>query len=202
LATVLPDLEEGIAAAERLEVALRNFEAVYAEVINSLDVLQRASLDGTLSADHVAWINGQAEAFERLLNDIEDDASLGVIDVEERITQAEAIRDSLATMRGYPGGGGSGGPRRTAPTDKIDEALKVLGLARPVLDWRTIDRRCKELRKKHNTDDPDHRATPELLRENTECMKAINNAMDCLKKYKDRLADVMHDHADAPGPVH
>jgi hypothetical protein len=59
------------------------------------------------------------------------------------------------------------------------------------LNWRAIEQRCNFLRWEHNTDDPDHRVTPEQLQANTERMKEINNAMDSLEKYKDKLVDVM-----------
>jgi hypothetical protein len=201
LATALPDQEEGVAAAERLEAALQGLKVISAEVTEILAALQSVSLRGALSADHAAWIDSQTDAFERLLDEIENDPSLIVVDIDGRVTQAGTIRDGLASIRGFYDGGGSGGggssggsrggPRPSGPAEEIDEALATLGLTRrEASDWRMIEKRCRELRKKHNTDDPDHRATDELLRENTARMQAINNAMDTLKKYKDRLADV------------
>jgi hypothetical protein len=155
-----------------------------------LAALQAASLNGTLAPDHAAFCDEQTEVFERLLDAIENDSSLSVAGIEEYVRQAALIRDSLTMMRGHSTGGSD--PRDASPLAEIDEALAALNLVRePGLDWITIDRRGKALRKKHNTDDPDHCKTPEMLWENTERMKAINNAMDTLKKYRDRLADLM-----------
>jgi hypothetical protein len=193
LATARPEIEDGINIGERLEEALRVLKALQTEVAHDLELLHDAYLEGTLSSDHATWCDEQADAFDRLLDEIMTDNSLGVIDIEERVKQGEVIRDSLLTMRAHPKGGwDEGGPRRPTPIEEVEEALAALGLARnPTLNWRAIERRCNVLRKEHNTDDPDHRTTPEQLRANTERMKEINNAMDSLKKYRDKLADMM-----------
>jgi hypothetical protein len=193
LATARPEIEHGINIGERLEEALRVLKALQTEVADDLELLHDAYLTGTLSSDHATWCDEQADAFDRLLDQIMTDDSLGVIDIEERVKHGEVIRDSLRTMRGHSKrSSDGGGPRRSTPVEEVEEALAALGLARsPTLNWRAIERRCNVLRKEHNTDDPDHRVTPEQLRANTERMKEINNAMDILKKYRNKLADMM-----------
>jgi hypothetical protein len=190
LATTKHDMGEGIETGERLEEALRGLKTLETDVTRDLEWLGDAYFDGTLSSEHAAWCDEQRDAFERLIGEITDDDSLGMIGVEERVKQCEAIRDSLSTMRGY--GAEPRGARRLSPVEEVDDALAALGLVRsPTLNWRAIEQHCRTLRKEHNTDDPDHGTTPEQLRANTERMQEINNAMDSLKKYKDKLADMM-----------
>jgi hypothetical protein len=186
LATTKHEIGDGIKLGGRLEDALRDLKAFTVEVTGNLELLHDAYLDGTLSGEHAAWCDEQRDAFERLLDEIMNDVSLGVIEVEQRVKQGEVIRDSLLMIRGRRP------PLPLTPIEEIDEALAALNLARsPTLSWRAIERRCNILRKEHNTDDPDHRATPEQLQANTERMKEINNAMDSLKKHKDKLVDLM-----------
>jgi hypothetical protein len=190
LSTTKPDMEEGIETGERLEKALLGLKTLEKDVADDLQLLHEAYLAGTLSDEHAVWCNEQSDAFEHLLDEIVNDASLGAI--EEHVKQGEAIRDSLLTMRGYGAGARRTGPR--TPIEEVDEALTALGLARsPTLNWREIERHIRNLWRKHSTDDPKNRATPEQHRANTERMQEINTARDILKKYKDKLADMMAD---------
>jgi hypothetical protein len=190
LATARPEIDEGIEVAERLERALHRLRMFETDVTRDLKELGKAYSEGRLSGGHAAWCDEQAYTFERIVKEIETDDSQGVIEIEEHVKQAEGIRDSVRTMRGHPGG--DPGPREATPEEEVEKALAALGLPRrPVPDWPTIMRRCNALRKEHNTDDPDHRATKKQELANNLRMQEINTAMDCLKKHKAKLADMV-----------
>lgn len=184
LLTEREDIDEGLLAAERLEVALCTFRTVHAEVRECLTALAAVPL----APEHVHFCDQQTEKFEQLLGALEGNFSVSVAEIEDYVTQAAVIRDSLMMMRGADGPV----PHETDAVVEIEEALAALGLSREAgLDWVTIEKRCRELRKKHNTDDPEHCTTPELMSENTERMKDINNAMDVLKRFRHVLTEVM-----------
>lgn len=189
LAASKDEIEEGVQVGRRLEAALRRLATLEADVTRDLQSLHEAYRTGTLSNEHAAWCDVQAEAFELLLNTIVGADTLDLI--EEQVAQGEAIRDGLAAMRAA-GGAGARDARRPTLRDEIEQALAVLGLPRsPTPTWHVIMLRYRALVRIHNTDDPDNRATPEQLDENTKHMQEINGARDLLKQHQDKLADVM-----------
>jgi hypothetical protein len=186
------EILDGIEVARRLEAALRLLAALHVDLTRALEWLQDANRHGRLSKEHASWCDAQADAFDSLLDTIERDC-LHVIEVEERVKRGEVIRDSLMRLKAKAGGGREReGAQRPTVIEQVNAALAVLGLPQsPIPTWGEIEQRKRDLWKKHSTDDPVNRTTPEKLRANTERMQEINGAMEVLKEHKDKLVDAM-----------
>jgi hypothetical protein len=192
LATPTDEIEEGIEIGRRLEDTLRLLAGFREDVTRDLQCLDKAFLHGTLSKKHAPWCNGQADAFEVMLDIVEHDDTLDIDKLEEYVKQGEVIRDSLARMRAAAGSAGPGGAHRPDPIKKVEEALATLGLTlSPKLTWRAIKRAYDNLRKAHHTDFPINRKTKEQEDANNKRMQEINGAVDDLRSaHKDKLVEI------------
>jgi hypothetical protein len=174
LAMTPKEIAEAVQISDRFLRAMHSYTAARAKIIDTAEAIRGRWAEKSPASDDLDTRDGILFRAEDLDRELERNADLRVVDVEEFTEECADLCEAIFAL--YHRYGSDDGPAADEPyTDEREEALRFFGFppgSSPSNE--EIKRKFRAMWKKYNVDDPSHRTTEAQRLENERWLKDIN----------------------------